>query len=127
MAAKRCQRVKRFSADDWSVQHIEVYCFPLCTHNSNRRVCTDNQQYLLCPASRRLAALDIASEMEKAARDFCDQYSLSDRTQLVSIYDVFMFNDELDMLEVNPLYCFHMQLLILVTSWNCPVYINDCA
>ena len=62
--------------------------------------------------------------MDKAARDFCDRYSLPERTQIVSIYDVFMFNDELDMLEVNLSYCFQLQLLILVSS--CPVYINEC-
>lgn len=47
--------------------------------------------------------MDGSEQLKEAARAFCAKYSLSERKQPVRIYDLFMFNDELDMLEVRSL------------------------
>lgn len=39
-------------------------------------------------------------ERDAAAKKFCEEYHLVERKTPVRIYDVFMFNEELDMLEV---------------------------
>ena len=48
--------------------------------------------------SRRLALPD---DRERAAAKICDEYGMQQRDRPVRIYDAFMFNSELDMLEVR--------------------------
>ncbi len=52
------------------------------------------------PGARRLTAADDAVERDAAAKAFCEEYHLTERRTPVRFYDLFMFNDELDMLEV---------------------------
>ncbi|BDA40413.1 probable beta-1,4-mannosyl-glycoprotein 4-beta-N-acetylglucosaminyltransferase [Coccomyxa sp. Obi] len=51
--------------------------------------------------ARRLTAADNAVERDVAAKAFCEEYHLTERKTPVRILDVFMFNDELDMLEIR--------------------------
>ena len=48
--------------------------------------------------SRRLALPD---DTERSAAKICDEYGMQQRIRPVKIYDAFMFNSELDMLEVR--------------------------